>query len=231
MKVLHAAFIILVTIFSATSLAECKSEPVVAAMIKNGYVENSDLLLTCKPMPNNPDSIIIAYSKLLSPVSHEYQLLVFVLDLKSGLILGKHIDSEPSFGADGDPVDISIDTAPYNVSKSQRAFGIRVTHQLNSWDSTTDISLYLLIGNELRQVLKNIAVDSRSYHLCNGYNFKSLIVITEKQRNNFNVLLIKSQEETTDGTLTESGDCINPQVNRANNSREYIYDEGIYKDL
>ena len=86
----------------------------------------------------------------------------------SGEIVNR-LFQESAFSSDAIRLNgITIDTAPYNLAKNLRAFGVTAgfsnSSALNSWEHT-QINLYVAQGSGLKQVLENLVLVKRLYEL------------------------------------------------------------------
>lgn len=123
---------------------------------------------TCKVWPANKNLTIAVL-----PMPHEenndemgvYDLVVLVADSMTGKILAA-IYQPSSISYDAMRLlGIAIDTAPYQLTANNRAFGVRVTYSGPSKISpftTTAMTLFLMSDLALRPVLNNFIVEESS---------------------------------------------------------------------
>ena len=183
--------------------ANCTQDSALRAAVNDGYLPESDLLITCKVMPDNQQKTIVAYARETG--FHSYTLTVLVVHNKKEKVLNRFLEEDPSFGPNGDPIKIEIDTARYIVSPGKRAFGIRVSHSLNSWDSTQDLYLYLEDGNKLKEILKGLAVSFSTSHAGYSNAFSVVISISKFANENFYDLVLTKHGESIEGSM-DSGE-------------------------
>lgn len=183
--------------------ANCTNEFAMHAAEISGYKDNE--LIDCKVMPNNRKQTIVAF--VSSVGNHEYTMTTLVVTTDTGSIRSKFVDEDPSFGASGDPNKIKIDTAKYDVARNKRAFGVRVTYSLNSWDSTEDLNLFLEDGNQLKEIMKGLTVGFSNAHLCNSNQMKGIISISQLPAGDFQDLILTASQSSIEGVISNDGEC------------------------
>ncbi|MBN3751454.1 hypothetical protein G3N95_00760 [Paraburkholderia sp. Tr-20389] len=123
---------------------------------------------SCKAWPANPEltlAVLLFPQKSNSDDEGTYDLDVLVADSHSGdIVAHNHQASAVSYDAlrlSG----VSLDTARYRLSSSDRAFGVRITHtgssRVSPYESTA-LSLYMTDGKNVRPVLDRLIVTSAS---------------------------------------------------------------------
>lgn len=210
-QVLHA---LIWLCLSSVCYANCTQDSTLRAIVSDGYQPESDLLITCKLMPDSQQKTIVVFARETG--FHNYTLTVLVVNNKTEKVLNRFIDEDPSFGSNGDPVKIEIDTARYVVAPNKRVFGVRVTHNLNSWDSTEDINLFLEDGNKLNRILKDLTINSSNSHGCDfdGHEMSRIISVSKSMSEGFYNLIIKTGEHIYEPRYSDNGECSSKEVSR-----------------
>lgn len=122
----------------------------------------------CKPWPANPELTLAALT--LPHADNEgnegtYDLDVLVADSASGSIVA-HAYQPDAIESDGIAfADIALDTARYQLTPTNRAFGVRIGHEGASVANPyarTSLSLYVVDGQTLRLVLDRLTVEQAS---------------------------------------------------------------------
>ena len=118
---------------------------------------------------------------------------------------------------------ISIDTAPYILSETMHAFGVRASYENNSrtnFGSNITITLFGVSAGKLRQLLGTRVTGGRGYEVslneeCQGTfsDSNSTIGISPNQHNGLSDLLLT--EVTNEGEFVQtSSDCVEKSSNR-----------------
>ncbi|CAG9203196.1 hypothetical protein PSAB6_230172 [Paraburkholderia sabiae] len=125
-------------------------------------------LSSCKAWPANPAltlAVLLLPQKDNNDNEGAYDLDVLVADSDSGDIVAHDYQSSAVLYDAVRLSDVSFDTARYQVTPSDRAFGVRFTHtgssRVNPYE-TTALNLYVIEGKKLRRVLDRLAVTSMS---------------------------------------------------------------------
>lgn len=179
-------------------------------------------LASDKILPYSKDKTLIVIPKYTVNEKDEYNNYYFELDAYiiiadnlTGKILYKFY--EPNAWTSDAVVltSIEIDTGLYNLNKNTRAFGIRVNYTGSSRPnpfSHTDLSLYIVEKNTIKQVLKNFVISE--FHgewdtNCAGefIDGNSVIDIDKLQSYNLNDIIIKTTTVETKNIKTKE-DCI-----------------------
>lgn len=120
----------------------------------------------CKPWPANPALTVAALplpQKGNDDESGTDDLEVLVADSATGSVVAHtYQPSAITYHATRVP-GLAIDTARYQLTPGNRAFGVRITHSGQSRISPyegTSLSLYVMDGQTLRPVLDRLEVDS-----------------------------------------------------------------------
>ena len=153
-------------------------------------------------MPTGPKQIIVAFVREVG--SHTYTMTVLVTMKDGGKIMHKFVDEDPSFGPNGDPTDLELDTARYLLAPRKRAFGVRVKHSLNPWDSTEDLNLFIQTENKLHRVLKDLTVASSSGRACElgSHEMKRTLSVAKSISHGFYDLLINTKRIEAEPTYS-----------------------------
>ena len=108
-------------------------------------------LVSQKVMPSDPSKSIIVLPKIVEKEDDYFILDSYILIVENitGKILSKYFESHTTNNWTSDAIEIEsikVDTAPYNLNKSTRAFGIRVSYsgpsRVNPYSEET-LSLFI----------------------------------------------------------------------------------------
>ncbi len=119
---------------------------------------------SCKPWPANPAQTLAVLpipQKEGDPDSTVYDVEVLLADSNTGAILAHSYEPSAIISDAVSLQGISLDTARYQLSAQQRAFGVRTSYagssRVNPYGADT-LSLYVVEGAKLRRVLDNLQV-------------------------------------------------------------------------
>ncbi len=177
-------------------------------------------LVVYKIIPNDKTETIVVIPEVVSEGEGYFELnsYILIVDTKTGKIKNKYFESSETNNWTSDAVvlkDISIDTAPYQISDTNRAFGIRVHYygmsKANPYSNTT-ISLFIKLGNRLKKVLNSF--DLLNYNgewdtNCVGefIDEKKILILSSNKTNGFHNLIVKNQITVTKNFEDKNGGC------------------------
>lgn len=112
-------------------------------------------------------------------------------------------------------VEFRIDTAPYMLTKTKRAFGIRMIYEGSSRPNpynVEEISLFIEEKGQLIEVLKNYEIDSYQGEWdtnCEGefVGTSKVLIISTKATNGYFDITVNHSISTDTNYLDENGDC------------------------
>lgn len=182
-------------------------------------------LIVSKVKPNYPDETIVVIPEIVTEDEYYFELNshVVVIDSKTGTIKSSYFESSETNEWFSDAIrfaEISIDTAPYNVTPSSQAFGVKVRYVgsslANPYEKET-ISLYIEQNDGLTPILKNFTV--KQYNgiwdtNCAGEFIEQnkILILTATQNNNFYNILVKNTISTNVAFLNENEECIETET-------------------
>ncbi|SEE66901.1 hypothetical protein SAMN04487765_3706 [Tenacibaculum sp. MAR_2010_89] len=182
---------------------------------------NTDLLVT-KTMPNNSQEIIMvipAYADTNNDEHHfELNSHIVIVNSNTGKITHKYFESSQTNGWVSDAIqlrEITIDTAPYLVSKNNRAFGVKVHYygssKANPYSNKT-ISLFIKSKNKLKKLLHNYDVMNYGGEWnteCVGEftDVKNTLIMSKEKTNEYFDIMIKSKVTEIENSVGENGEC------------------------
>ena len=214
--------------------AACNDIAALKAAVASGYVPDSHALIACKAMPSNANQTIVAFVREIG--SHTYTMTVLVAMKDDGRILYRFVDEDPSFGPNGDPTALEVDTARYLLAPNKRAFGVRVTHSLNPWDSTQDLNLFIPEQTTLRRILKDLRVASSSMRDCplGAHQTSRTLSVAKSTSAGFYDLVVRTTEIEYEPRELNSERCSYRESTRSSKDRlqfiggSYAYPLGFY---
>jgi len=207
--------------------ANCLTEPVLNAAVKAGHERNNNELIACKALPNQQDQTVVAFARETG--KHEYNLTVLTVMNKTGKTIYQYIDEDPSFGASGDPIKITIDTGQYFVASNRRAFGIRATQSLNSWDSDEFLNLFLPEEDNLARILANLRISSSTMRDCfDGHEMKRSVSVSKDLSEGFYSLVVTTSEQVYKPVVHGNTACSSKETTRSYQTL-LIFRNGSYR--
>ncbi|AEA44102.1 hypothetical protein [Fluviicola taffensis] len=173
--------------------------------IKESQLRNE--LFTAKVLPHAKTQTVMVIPKLISEDEGMFDVdaIVLVVNNQTGKIIQK-FKSENSLFSDAVYISsITIDTAPYMLTKEIRAFGIRVNYVGSSRPNPYNeehLSLYVQEKNSLRRVLTAELVERFNGEWdtnCAGefHSKKSILSFETETTNGYFNLVIKEHTTTT----------------------------------
>ena len=179
-------------------------------------------LVVFKVQPNNPNETIVVIPEFKDSDydEHHFQLNshIVLVNTTTANITHKYFESYKTNGWESDAVslsEITIDTAPYNIAKNTRAFGVRVYYygssKANPYSNKT-ISLFIKSGDALKKVLHNYDVMDYGGEWdtdCLGefIGVKKTLIISEQTNNGYFDIIVKTKITETINYKNEEGDC------------------------
>jgi hypothetical protein len=199
----------------------------------------TDLLVT-KENPNNPEETILVIPEIVeqSSIYVELNSHILIINSKTGIIQKRYFESSATnewFSDAIQLVEISIDTAPYNIANNKRAFGIKVRYvgssQANPYEKET-ISLFIEEKNTLKQVLKNFTIISKTGEwdtACAGeFNDEDKILIIDSNlTNNYYDILGKTTITHSVNYVNENENC-ESEINIEKLNEVLKFNNGLY---
>lgn len=189
-----------------------------AQQLQPGRALDGDRAAVCKVWPAN-EALTIAALPLSRPGNTDIQgtddLEVLVADTATGAIVA-HVFEKSALQFDAVAVrGLSIDTARYELTPQQRAFGIRVDYDNMSRASPYEaeaLSLYVVEGATLRNVLGGLKVEESGGEWdenCAGtrHDTARTIAMGTADKSGYAALKVTTKTATTVSTLT-AGNCV-----------------------
>lgn len=218
----------------ALASASCHDDSALHAAIVSGYEPNRLSMIACKDLPEASRLIVVAFINEIE--RHTYSLTVLVVTKATSQVRYAFVDEDPSFGPNGTPRDIEIDTGRYRLTSNKRAFGIRVKHSLNPWDSTEHLNLFIPTENKLHRVLKNFTVAFSSWRACElGSNeMKRTLSVAKSISHGFYDLFINTKRTEAEPRYSPDHQCSSVETTRSDTVRLqytgdfYAYPPGFY---
>ncbi|AWG23547.1 hypothetical protein FFWV33_03870 [Flavobacterium faecale] len=212
-------------LISQLSFSQIQDDVLLSKILNQLKIKKSEVnleLISEKKLPYSTDKTVIVIPKYIVNEKDEYNNYYFELD--EYIIVANNITGEILYkfhqpnAWTSDAVmltSIEIDTGLYKLNKKDRAFGIRVNYTGSSRPNPyyqTDLSLFIVQDNILKQVLKNLIISE--FHgewdtNCAGEfeDSKSIISIDKTQFNNFNNLILATIKTETKNIPTNE-DCV-----------------------
>ncbi|MFD2562909.1 PA3715 family protein [Aquimarina rubra] len=214
-------------------------KPIEKAITKAPQTEFNLIDAVVRQLKINPDKIEFVAHKKLPNIEKEsivviaetateeddyfrFNSHVLVVESATGQILNTFFESYETNGWQSDALfidTIAIDTAPYNVTETDRAFGIRIYSRTLSQPnpySLESISLFVKSENTLRNILKNYEVKVYGGEwdtICYGEftDVKKTLIISKEKSNDYFDIVVKSNITETKNDEDENGECISKE--------------------
>ncbi|CNE94658.1 hypothetical protein QVN42_15240 [Yersinia nurmii] len=228
--------------FSSYSLADCQSFiPQLAKTLHPELTLAPSNLNICKIWPYAPDKTIVVMT-LISDIPEQYSdqptydVDVLVVDSTTGKLIAHRYDQN-AISDDAIYTDnISIDTARYQLTADNRAFGIRTYHRGSSRvNPIADyvLTLYSLQDGKLNKLTKPLQMDQYSAEWdgnCAGEfsEDKRTISVAKTQTHGFNDLQINSVTTSRRSELVKEDNCVDKEVSVRKNSMLLKYNGTEY---
>lgn len=193
---------------------------------------------TCKVWPMNPALTIAAL-----PLSHventndigAYDLDVLITDSLTGTVFAKtHQPSAITYDAVR-LKGIAIDTARYQLTPNQRAFGVRISYAGSSGIfpfDTTSLNLYVVENQVVRPVLNQFIVESRSGDwdgVCTGsFNSTSRSIEIGAPGVEGYVSLKVTEKNTRSVNVVSKIECVTKELQQTRSNITITYSNGHY---
>jgi hypothetical protein len=131
-----------------------------------GRVAEGGELVVCRVWPADPTRTLVAVPLVPESTANDRTVSdidILVANSETGEIVS-HGFQHSAFSRQ--VRDMAFDTAPYQISSDQRAFGLRMhywgsgSNEDNWGASTRTLSLYVVEGQQVRPVLENLVIDT-----------------------------------------------------------------------
>lgn len=203
--------------FPIFAFADCRDELQIWAKTLHPKLKFESARAVCKVNPGDPTQVLAALpfaENVDKDDGGDYGLDVLVANASNGEIVAHHYQSA-AISSDAIRFEgLSLDTARYQVAPRLRAFGIRISHEVSSRVvilSGTTLSLYVLDGSVLRQVMNKLEVSRSNGEWdanCAGYfaETRRTLAMGDVGRNGFARLHI-DEKVITSHTRLKGDDC------------------------
>jgi hypothetical protein len=206
--------------------------------LQPGRALDEDRPAVCKIWPAN-EALTIAALPLSRPGNSDIggtdDLEVLVADTATGAVVA-HQYEKSALQFDAVAIrDLAIDTARYQLTPQQRAFGVRVDYdnmsRANPYEAKA-LSLYVMEGSTLRNVLGSLKVQESSGEWdenCAGTRNETArtISIGAADKSGYAALKVSTKTETTVSTLT-AGNCVDHTKPAKTSIATLPYENGHY---
>lgn len=172
--------------------------------------------------PNNPEEAIVVIPEIaVGSVEENFFILnthIAIVDIKSKTITHQYFESHKTNGWVSDAIrldELKIDTAPYFVNESTRAFGIRVSYfgssRVNPYYNQT-LSLFVKENNTLKKILHNFSVEKNTGEwngVCEGefFNESKTLVMSKEKTKGYVDVLVKHKLAKSIAFLNQKDEC------------------------
>jgi hypothetical protein len=170
-----------------------------------------------KVIPNNSNETILVIPEIVVEEEDyfEFNSYILIVNTKTGKIIHNYSEKNAWISDAVQLTEIIIDTANYQISEQNRAFGIKVKYsgssQPNPYKSES-FSLFIKSGTTLKKVLINYEIlyyggewDTN----CEGefLAMKKIIIVSKNKTNDYFDLIVKNKITETKNMLDKNGNC------------------------
>lgn len=175
-----------------------------------------------KLQPNNPEEAIVVIPEIVEGSEEEdfftLNTHIAIVHLKTKTITHKYFESSKTNDWVSDAIrldEIKIDTAPYLVHETTRAFGVSVHYfgssRVNPYHNQK-LSLFVKEKGILNNILHNFSMEMNIGEWngnCDGEfeSEKKTLIVSDKKTNGYFDFIIKNTIAKTKNFETEDGDC------------------------
>ncbi|WP_299125894.1 hypothetical protein [uncultured Winogradskyella sp.] len=198
---------------------EYDNYPLIYETLEQLHLNQLDInmeLFVNKVMPNNESEIIMVIPEIIEESIDGLKMdcHIVVVNVQTQKVIHHYVDKGYRSNA-VQLTEISIDTARYQVSENERAFGLRVFYysrsQPNPYSNKT-LSLYVKSGDSLRNILNSY--DAMEYSgewdtRCAGEftDMKNIFIISKEKTNGYFDIIVKSEITDTESFLDKKDEC------------------------
>lgn len=194
-------------------------------VIKELNLNESKLIPTLqvfKILPNSPNEAVVVIPEIAVGSEEEgyleFNTHVALVNTASKEITHQYFESHQTNGWISDAIhlrEITIDTAPYDLSEDVRAFGIRIrfigSSQVNPYENEA-LSLFVKSGDNLKKVLNNFDIMKYGGEWngdCDGefLSEEKTLSISEEKTNGYFDIIIKNKLTKSINVKDELGNC------------------------
>jgi len=244
------AALLLILIFSLASPAFAEvselntptlsSDSLKARVLRQLGLKKSELetdLCTEKVLPHASSQTVMVLTKTVVEEEVEYfvNTTIAVVNNQTGKVLQKYDEAYYLYANTVYISSITIDTAPYMLTKDIRAFGIRVTYNGRSRANPNDdsvLSLYIQEGASLRKVLTDVTVNyytaEREVYCEGKYTIIESVVLIDNSASSNGYYNIIVKEKRINGTDTEASSTAGEERNCVTVSSEEFQKTSTY---
>lgn len=198
-------------------------------------------LIASKTISNNTEETIVVIPEVYDESNHYFELNnhTVIVNNKTGEITHKYFEDSKTNLWVSDAImlqEITIDTAPYNITNQKRAFGIRVeyigTSRANPYIQET-IALFIKSDdNKLRKILPSFNTMDYGGEWdtdCIGEFLETnkVLIISQDTTNKYYDILVNSKITTTINFKDEDGNCDSKET-VINKNSVLIFDQNAY---
>ena len=207
--------------------------------LQPGRALDEDRAAVCKVWPAD-EALTIAALPLSRPGNTDIQgtddLEALVADTATSAIVA-HVFEKSALQFDAVAIrGLAIDTARYQLTPQQRAFGIRVDYDNMSRASPYEakaLSLYVVEGSALRKVLGNLTVEESGGEWdenCAGtrHDTARTIAMGAVDKSGYAALKVTTKTATTVSTLS-AGNCVDRTKPAKPSTTTLLYRDGHYE--
>lgn len=197
-------------------------------------------LIASKTIPNNTEETIVVIPEVYDESDHYFELNnhTVIVNNQTGEITHKYFEDSKTNLWVSDAImlqEITIDTAPYNITNEKRAFGVRVKYigssRANPYTQET-ITLFIENGNELKKILSNFSTIDYTGEWdtdCIGEFLETnkVLIMSQDTTNKYYDILVNSKITTTINFKDENGNCDSKET-VINKNSVLIFDQNAY---
>jgi len=224
---------LLFSLLAAALAAQADCEPAVARAVLDKlqlslqYDANHHLqgaILRCQPLASDPGQSVLALSRrrpVLGGNGYDiFSLDVVMLRSEDGLILA-HYAQPDVFGQQNISVeDISLDMAPYKLSRYVRAFGVRTNYSTLDINGAhfQDLTLFVNNDNTLNMVMTGLLTSENHYD--GGYGLRCTSFADDTPPDHLYAGKLLTVDRTVDMAPSQSNGYADMAINETSNETD-----------
>lgn len=229
-------------LMSETSEEQPEENTYIATALKELNINYEDChtsYITEKVLPYDTDKSVVVIPKIAEKDEadcYSMDAYIVVIDHHTKEIVHQFYEKKAWTSDAMQFKGITIDTAPYKLNSSVRAFGVKVSYEgssrVNPYYETL-MSLFVPQGKKLVRIMKDYPVSLSRGEFgvgCEGYseNTGTIFIMSEKQTNGYNDIITKGTIETTVYKNNDEGDDCEENISTEYKTDTIKYQEGKY---
>ncbi|PKP02222.1 MAG: hypothetical protein CVU11_12620 [Bacteroidetes bacterium HGW-Bacteroidetes-6] len=211
---LKIIWVTIILAYTSVGYSQSKLAKMVMANLKSDSTNWYEELITEKAVPNSNNETIIVLPEFTDSAEMYFSLKTWIIVAEN---TGK-IKTKTFVYMESDAIVLTrftIDTAPYQVSPDNRAFGIRTAYRGSSKANPYDyesISLFIQQGDSLKIILEDFVIEQYNGEWdtnCAGefVNQRKVLILSTNLTNGYYDIIVKNDIIKENAFVNELGEC------------------------